>query len=120
NIGRFIALAFAVMQLSTTGSDLPIHMLPEGLRNLSSFLPFTYSIDGFKNIITLGNSSKIWSDVGVLFIYLALFGILSAVVFFIRYRKKSDEIEQAEIVDQSTTYKKKQSLQNIIEVSVFI
>src|SRR5690625_2113336 len=63
NIGRFIALAFAVMQLSTTGSDLPIHMLPEGLRNLSSFLPFTYSIDGFQNIITLGNTSKIWSDV---------------------------------------------------------
>src|SRR5699024_10650028 len=60
NIGRFIAIAFAVMQLSTTGSYLPIHMLPEGLRNLSSFLPFTYSIDGFKNIITLGSNSKIW------------------------------------------------------------
>src|SRR5699024_6001142 len=58
NIGRFAALAFAVLQLSTTGSDLPIHMLPEGLRNLSVFLPFTYSIDGFKNIVTLGNSSN--------------------------------------------------------------
>src|SRR5699024_5057377 len=90
NIGRFIALAFAVMQLSTTGSDLPIHMLPEGLRNLSSFLPFTYSIDGFKNIITLGSNSKIWSDVGVLFIYLAIFNNLSAVVLFIHYSRKSN------------------------------
>src|SRR5699024_12680462 len=97
------SFSFAVLQLSTTGSALSIHMLPEGLRNLSSFLPCTYSIDGFKNIITLGNSSKIWSDVGVLFIYLALFGILSAVVFFIRYRKISDEIEQEEVVDESTT-----------------
>src|SRR5699024_3432443 len=33
NIGRFIALAFVVLQLSTTGSALPVHMLPEGLRN---------------------------------------------------------------------------------------
>ena len=32
NIGRFVALAFVVIELSTTGSDLPIHMLPEGLR----------------------------------------------------------------------------------------
>src|SRR5699024_8204830 len=103
NIGRFIALAFAVMQLSTTGSDLPLHMLPEGLRNLSSFLPFTYSIDGFKNIITLGNSSKTWCDVCVLFIYLALFGILSAVVFFIRHRNISYENIQDGEVDKSTT-----------------
>src|SRR5690625_2809151 len=56
NIGRFIALAFAVMQLYTTGSDIPIHMLLQGLRNLCP-------------------------DVCVLFIYLALLNILSTVVF---------------------------------------
>src|SRR5699024_4052121 len=68
NIGRFAALAFAVLQLSTTGSDLPVHMLPEGLRNLSVFLPFTYSIDGFKNIVTLGSFSDVWAYDSVLFI----------------------------------------------------
>lgn len=91
NIGRFAALAFAVIQLSTTGSELPIHMLPEGLRSLSVFLPFTYSIDGFKNIITLGSTSSVWANIGVLFIYFATFALLSGIVFFIRYRRLNRE-----------------------------
>lgn len=86
NVGRFIALIFVVLQLSTTGAPLPIHMLPEGLRNLSVFLPFTYSIDGFKNIITLGSTSNVWADVSVLFIYFALFAILALLVFLVRFR----------------------------------
>lgn len=86
NIGRFAALIFAVLQLSTTGSALPIHMLPEGLRTLSTFLPFTYSIKGFKNIITLGSTSSVWANMGVLFIYLAAFGILALLVFLFKYR----------------------------------
>ncbi len=101
NIGRFAALAFAVVQLSTTGSDLPIHMLPEGLRNLSVFLPFTYAIDGFKNIITLGSTSTVWANMGVLFIYLAIFAILSGIVFFIRYRKIQNELEYEDEVTES-------------------
>lgn len=96
NVGRFIALAFAVMQLSTTGSDLPIHMLPENLRNLSVYLPFTYSIDGYQNIITLGDMSKLASDVSVLFLYLALGLVLALIVFLIRYRFISAETEQVE------------------------
>lgn len=96
NVGRFIALAFAVMQLSTTGSDLPIHMLPENLRDLSVYLPFTYSIDGYQNIITLGDMSKLASDVSVLFLYLALGLVLALIVFLIRYRFISAETEQVE------------------------
>lgn len=96
NVGRFIALVFAVMQLSTTGSDLPIHMLPENLRNLSVYLPFTYSIDGYQNIITLGDMSKLASDVSVLFLYLALGLVLALIVFLIRYRFISAETEQVE------------------------
>lgn len=96
NVGRFIALVFAVMQLSTTGSDLPIHMLPENLRDLSVYLPFTYSIDGYQNIITLGDMSKLASDVSVLFLYLALGLVLALIVFLIRYRFISAETEQVE------------------------
>lgn len=97
NIGRFIALAFAVLQLSTTGSALPVHMLPEGLRNLSVFLPFTHSINGFKNIITLGNSSVIWASTSALFIYFILFAALSLAVFLWKYRSlRSERVEVTE------------------------
>lgn len=99
NIGRFIALAFVVLQLSTTGSALPVHMLPEGLRNLSVFLPFTYSIKGYRNIITLGNFSEVWSSIAVLFIYFLVFAGVALTVFFFKYRslevKDIKEIEEA-------------------------
>lgn len=93
NIGRFVALAFVVLQLSTTGSDLPIHMLPEGLRQLSVFLPFTYSLDGYSHIITLGSISKIWANAGVLLIYFVIFAALSLVVFLIRHRNEKNRKE---------------------------
>ncbi|MFU0789784.1 MAG: YhgE/Pip domain-containing protein [Virgibacillus proomii] len=86
NIGRFLALAFVVLQLSTTGSALPVDMLPEELRNLSIFLPFTYSINSYRNIITLGNTSNMWDNISILLIYFALFAVLSFLVFMFKYR----------------------------------
>lgn len=84
NIGRFLALIFIVLQLSTTGSNLPIEMLPEGLRTLSSFLPLTYTNAGFKSIISLDNASSAWANTGILFGVLLVFLVLAFVVVSIR------------------------------------
>lgn len=86
NLGRFIALALILFQLKTTGTSLPIEMLPEGVRNISSFLPLTFSIDGFRNIITLGNFENVASNMGILLIFLILFGILAFIVFSIKFK----------------------------------
>ncbi|PLT31027.1 YhgE/Pip family protein [Peribacillus deserti] len=93
NIGRFIALAFLVLQLSTTGSSLPIDLLPENLRALSSFLPLTYSIGGFKSIITLHNTDFIWDNTGTLVVYLAIFAVLGAAIALLRSRKTDGKIK---------------------------
>lgn len=85
HIGRFVALAFIVLQLSTTGSNLPIPMLPENLQNLSQFLPLTYSIGGFKSIISLGDISSFASNVNVLLIYLIATTILALIVFIVSF-----------------------------------
>lgn len=86
NIGRFIALVFIVLQLSITGSNLPIAMLPENLRNLSQFLPLTYSNAGFKSVISLGDTSLLSSNVGVLAIWLVATSALALVAFILSYR----------------------------------
>lgn len=93
NLGRFIALAIIVLQLSTTGSDLPIHMLPESLRSLSVFLPLTYTIDGFTSAVTLGNLSNIWSNTAVLLIFFAIFGAATFAVFFVKFRNNESIID---------------------------
>ena len=92
NVGRFIALAFLVLQLSTTGSNLPIPMLPENLQALSKFLPLTYSNAGFKSIISLGDSSFLFGNVAVLFMFMIVFVVLTLGVFIYSYSKGRDQI----------------------------
>ncbi|WP_449539248.1 YhgE/Pip family protein [Ferdinandcohnia sp. Marseille-Q9671] len=91
NLGRFVALAFIVLQLSITGANLPIEMLPENLRNLSQYLPLTYSNAGFKSIISLNDGSFMWANIGILFIYLALFAALTVSVFLLNGKKQSED-----------------------------
>ncbi|WP_108670388.1 YhgE/Pip family protein [Peribacillus acanthi] len=95
NIGRFVALAFIVLQLSTTGSNLPIPMLPENLQVLSKFLPLTYSNTGFKSIISLGDTSFLASNATVLFFYLVGFAVLSLGVFLFSFKKSKAELSLA-------------------------
>ncbi|MBM6619508.1 YhgE/Pip family protein [Bacillus suaedaesalsae] len=83
NFGRWVAIAFIVMQLSITGANLPIEMLPEEYRAGSIFLPFTYTIEGFKSVISL-NGNMI--NVGVLSLFFLLFALLALIVFLIRGR----------------------------------
>lgn len=80
NIGRFIAFVFIVLQLSTTGSNLPIEMLPEGLRAMSSFLPLTYTNAGFKAIISLDHAGSAWANASIILIILGVFFVLSLIV----------------------------------------
>ncbi|NHM31794.1 YhgE/Pip family protein [Neobacillus terrae] len=94
NAGRFIALAFVVLQLSTTGANLPIDMLPENLRNLSSYLPFTYTIEGFKSIISLNDSGAAFGNIAILLGFFVLFMVLSAAVFLL---KSKEQPHQADI-----------------------
>lgn len=90
NIGRFIAFIFIVLQLSTTGSNLPVEMLPEGLRSMSKFLPLTYTNAGFKAVISLDHMGSAWSNALVVIVLLAVFAVLALVVSAIRKGRPTD------------------------------
>ncbi|KAA0550000.1 YhgE/Pip domain-containing protein [Bacillus sp. BGMRC 2118] len=83
NFGRWIAIAFIVMQLSITGANLPIDLLPEEYRAGSIFLPFTYTIEGFKSVISLTGNMI---NVAALSLFFVLFVLLALAVFVIRGR----------------------------------
>lgn len=93
NVGRFIAFALLVLQLSTTGANLPIEMLPEYLRGFSPYLPLTYSIEGFKSIISLGNFDMAYGNMGIIFGYLAVFFMLSFITFLVTFKSKSEQFD---------------------------
>ncbi|MFC7373256.1 YhgE/Pip family protein [Fictibacillus iocasae] len=94
NVGRLAALALAVLQLSTTGANLPVEMLPENLRDLSEVLPFTYSILGFRSVLTLNDFSGAAANMGVIALYFALFASLSLVVFLFKGRTHKEYQEK--------------------------
>jgi putative membrane protein len=96
NIGRFIGLAFIVLQLSITGANLPIEMLPEIYRNLSVFLPLTYSNAGFRAAISLNDGGYLWANIGMLFIYFGLFTVLALSVFLFSGKKNEEDIALSE------------------------
>jgi putative membrane protein len=94
NIGRFVAFALVVMQLSITGANLPIEMLPDYLRVISPYLPLTYTIEGFKSIITLGDLTMAYSNFGIVFGYLAVFFVLTFTTFVVNFKSRSIDIEK--------------------------
>lgn len=100
HIGRFVAFAFIILQLSTTGSNLPIPMLPEGLQALSKFLPLTYSNGGFKAVISLGDTALLQSNTLVLLIYLIVSSVLAFIVFLLSYPKISSDMSNERNVDE--------------------
>lgn len=102
NIGRFIALAIIVLQLSITGSDLPIEMLPEGFRTLSTYLPLTYSIDGFTSIVSLGNFSNVLPNAVALSIFFVTFAILAFVVFLVKFKRNKMDGETLPIKEEAS------------------
>ncbi|WP_079508034.1 YhgE/Pip family protein [Mesobacillus jeotgali] len=95
NIGRFILLALVVMQLSTTGANLPIDMLPENLRSLSVYLPFTYSIAGFKALISLNDFTIALTNLAVLLVFLGLFALMTVTVFILKTKEEPQQTDLA-------------------------
>ncbi|MFD2445438.1 YhgE/Pip family protein [Bacillus sp. CGMCC 1.16607] len=93
NLGRFISFALLVLQLSITGANLPIEMLPESLRAISPYLPLTYSIEGFKSIISLGDFTMAYGNAGILLGYLAVFLILAFATFIVHFKSKSSQFD---------------------------
>lgn len=100
NIGRFAAFALIVLQLTITGANLPIPMLPENLRALSQYLPLTYSNAGFKSIISLGDSSLLFSNSLVILINLVVFSVLALIVFLFSYKSLERKMIEKETVEE--------------------
>lgn len=84
NVGRFIAIAFILLQLKTTGGELPVIMLSEELQNLSVFLPFHYSIAGIRTAIMLGNEGQIFFHMMMLILFAAAALVLTYIVYLFK------------------------------------
>lgn len=95
NPGRFIAVILLIFQLTSSAGTFPIELIPGWLQKVSPFLPMTYSVAGFRDIISSGDYSLMWKYTMLLAGYAVLFGALSYVYFTFSHRKTNHDLTDA-------------------------
>lgn len=87
--GRFIAIVILILQLTTSAGTFPLELIPNWMKALNPLLPMTYSVSGFKSVISTGDMSGMWRDAGVLASFGVVFLIITSIYFLTnRYKKK--------------------------------
>lgn len=92
NVGRFIAIVILILQLTTSAGTFPLELIPDKLKAFNSILPMTYTINGFKAVISSGNYSFMWNSVEKLVIFIIAMCLLSTLYFGINLKKKKDTL----------------------------
>ncbi|MFD2670878.1 YhgE/Pip family protein [Marinicrinis sediminis] len=73
--GRFVAILILILQLTTSAGTFPLELIPEFLQGFHAWLPMTYSVTGFKAVISSGNAAQMWDSIQTMLLYA---GVLSA------------------------------------------
>src|SRR5699024_4350759 len=58
--GRFAAILILILQLTTSAGTFPLELIPKMLQPFNAILPMTYSVTGFKAVISSGNFNVMW------------------------------------------------------------
>lgn len=88
--GRFIAIIILIIQLTTSAGTFPLELIPKALQPLNMFFPMTYSVSGFKAVISSGDYTAMWQNVGVLIAFTIVFMLLTLFYFIVMYKRKFD------------------------------
>ncbi|CAM4523927.1 putative membrane protein [Paenibacillus endophyticus] len=95
NPGRFIAVILLIFQLTSSAGTFPIELVPGWLQKISPFLPMTYAVAGFRDIVSSGDYSSMGRDIATLAGIAILFALLSYLYFTLSHRKiKNESSEQ--------------------------
>lgn len=92
NIGKFLAIALLILQLTSCGGTFPMETVPKLFNHLFPFMPMTYSVGIFKEAISgTGDTSLILYHGGIL-LGILLIVIAITIVFSLLRKKKNTTI----------------------------
>jgi putative membrane protein len=86
--GRFIAIVILILQLTTSAGTFPLELIPNFLQHFNSILPMTYSVEGFKAVISSGDNRMIWENLIILLGYMLAFSFGTIAYFSLRFNHK--------------------------------
>jgi putative membrane protein len=85
--GRFVVIVILIFQLTTSAGTFPLELIPDWMKFFNPILPMTYSVLGFKAVISTGNYSVMWDNAGILAIYGMIFLALTLGYFMTSNRE---------------------------------
>lgn len=94
NAGRFLAIVLLVLQLTSSAGTFPIELTPQFLQTLHSLLPMSYSVQGFRAIISTGDYHLLRTDMVALTLYLVS-AIILTILMLSLFLKKRERLEKA-------------------------
>lgn len=94
--GRFVIIILLIFQLTTSAGTFPLELIPGWMKVLNPLLPMTYSVAGYKAVISTGDFTFMWKQAGVLGAVGIVF-LASTLVYFLMKSHKST-LEQSNTV----------------------
>ncbi|KOY13001.1 YhgE/Pip domain-containing protein [Paenibacillus xylanivorans] len=96
NPGRFLAILMLIFQLTTSAGTFPLELIPNWLKGFNPWLPMTYSVTGYKAVISSGQFSVAWDQIGILCIF-AVIGLAATFTYFMVHRTNEGEEVSGEV-----------------------
>ncbi|MGI8386110.1 YhgE/Pip family protein [Robertmurraya sp. P23] len=85
--GRFVAIIILILQLTTSAGTFPLELIPSALQPFNSLLPMTYSVQGFKAVISSGDYSFMWHNAYILLSF-AVVCAVGTILYFSKMHKR--------------------------------
>ncbi len=92
--GRFLAILVLIFQLTTSAGTFPLELIPDFLQHFNAFLPMTYTVQGFKAVVSSGDFSYMWTNLLILLIYVLAFALGTIAYLSMRYKIKYSHLAQ--------------------------
>jgi putative membrane protein len=89
NPGRFLGVIILILQLTSSAGTYPIELVPKVLQKISYFLPMTYTIAGFRSVISTGNFHFMWENMAVIFIFFIVFVTATLTFFVVKFKRQN-------------------------------
>ena len=88
-IGEFIMLIYMVINLGGSAGTYPLETSAPWFKSIHPYVPFTYSVDGFRNVISMNDPSLMTEDVHIMLLMIISFAV--ATIIYYSYRRKNPE-----------------------------
>lgn len=93
DVGKFLALVILVLQLAASGGTFPIETIDKGFQGLTSYLPMTYSIKLFREILVPTATNFKGQYLGILVGITAVTLAITCIVDIIKSKKSAEEVK---------------------------